>query len=254
MPKVINEDVMFDGNSGNNTIKLPDKRYKTDETKKHGGKGGSIDYYANPLGSVSQAVVAGRTTPNANNLGGLYTVYNGNKAYSVYNGKNYDAFGNIEKYKAPKTNTPRGTGTSSYDALMAAFMEQNAAAREQMLNAITRQLEATKNAYSSAMQNTSNEYDNLIDQNEVRKARAKRILKERQANLGNRETGLGRQENLDLNLGYDAQTSNLLKTKQQAVDEIANLIIQAEAEAEQNKANVNNTYANALLQYKLANL
>ena len=145
-------------------------------------------------------------------------------------------------------------GTNYQTELFNLFNEQSNAARQQMLNAITRQLEATKNAYNSAMQNTSNEYDNLIDQNEVRKARAKRILKERQANLGNSETGLGRQENLDLNLGYDAQTSNLLKTKQQAVDEIANLIIQAEAEAEQNKANVNNTYANALLQYKLANL
>lgn len=151
-------------------------------------------------------------------------------------------------------NGDNNTGTNYQTELFNLFNEQSNAARQQMLNAITRQLEATKNAYNSAMQNTSNEYDNLIDQNEVRKARAKRILKERQANLGNSETGLGRQENLDLNLGYDAQTSNLLKTKQQAVDEIANLIIQAEAEAEQNKANVNNTYANALLQYKLANL
>lgn len=183
--------------------------------------------------------------------------YKGNTVWSGRNGSldAYNKHNQIVTARNNYSNGDNGLGDINYQKeLFNLFNDQSNAAREQMLNAITRQLEATKNAYNSAIENTSNEYDNLIDQNEVRKARAKRILKERQANLGNSETGLGRQENLDLNLGYDAQTSNLLKTKQQAVDEIANLIIQAEAEAEQNKANVNNTYANALLQYKLANL
>ena len=72
-----------------------------------------------------------------------------------------------------------------------------------------------------------NEYDSLIDQNEVRKARARRIMKENQANLGINTSGLGRQAQLDMNVGYDNQTSNLQKAKQQAIDEIRNLIIQA---------------------------
>ncbi len=141
-----------------------------------------------------------------------------------------------------------------YDDLMAMFNEQNEKARQQMLNAIQMQLDATKRAYNQQIQGVGDEYDSLIDQNEVRKARARRIMRENQANLGINTSGLGRQEQLDMNVGYDNQTSNLQKTRQQAIDEIRNLIIQAEAQAKQQEANVNNTYNNALLQWKMANL
>ena len=144
--------------------------------------------------------------------------------------------------------------TDYYQQLYDMFAEENAKARDQMLKAIELQLEATKGAYNQSMRNTSDEYDKLIDQNEVKKARARRIMKENQANLGILNGGLGRQEQLDLNVGYDANTVGLHKAKQQAIDEITNLITQAEAEAENNRANVNNTYSNALMQWRLANL
>ena len=165
---------------------------------------------------------------------------------------------------APNTDYPNNTGstggssTSSapdyYQQLYDMFQSENAKARDQMLNAIALQLEATKNAYNKSMQNTGDEYDKLIDQNEVKKARARRLMRENQANLGIGDSGLGRWDKANLDLSYDATSGNLHKAKQQAIDEITNLITQAEAEAENNRANVNNTYTNALLQWKLANL
>lgn len=153
--------------------------------------------------------------------------------------------------------TTGSTGSSApnyYNDLAAMFNDENEKARQQMLNAIQLQLDATKRAYQQQMASVGDEYDNLIDQNEVRKARAQRIMRENHANLGITGTGLGRQERLGINVGYDNQTSNLGKAKQQAIDEIQNLIIQAEAQAENSRANANNSYNNALLQWKLANL
>ena len=186
--------------------------------------------------------------PNNNGRGGRAQ---DNKTITIDNGKKTLPY-------TPKASTgstgSADTGTNYYDELYNMFQSENAKARDQMLNAIALQLEATKNAYNKSMQNTGDEYDKLIDQNEVKKARARRLMRENQANLGIGDSGLGRWDKTNLDLAYDATSGNLHKAKQQAIDEITNLITQAEAEAENNRANVNNTYTNALLQWKLANL
>ena len=161
---------------------------------------------------------------------------------------------NVDPVIPNKDPVSTASPTNYYNDMMAMFNDENEKARQQMLNAIQLQLDATKRAYQQQMASVGDEYDNLIDQNEVRKARAQRIMRENHANLGITGAGLGRQERLGLNIGYDNQTSNLGKAKQQAIDEIRNLIIQAEAQAENSKANANNSYNNAMLQWKLANL
>ena len=140
------------------------------------------------------------------------------------------------------------------DELWALFQKQNEEARQNRLNAIMAQLQATKDAYGLQQRQIGDEYDKLVDQNEVRKYRAMRALRENQANRGIDTSGLGRQEGLLLDTNYNNKTIDIKRTKQQAIDEIANLMTQAEAEAANNKATVNDTYDNALLQWRLANL
>lgn len=140
-----------------------------------------------------------------------------------------------------------------YDDLMSAFAEQNAAARDAAIEAILKNLEAVKGSYKSQIEDVVAEYQKLVNQNEVAKDRARRVIRENQANRGQLDSGLGRQEMLDMNIGYDNITSNLNAARVKAVNDINNLIIQAEAEANANKANVYNNYNNALLEYRLAN-
>lgn len=142
---------------------------------------------------------------------------------------------------------------SFYDDLMSAFLEMNEAARQSAIDAILKNLDAVKGTYKDQIQQTIDEYNKLVNQNEVAKDRARRVVKENQANRGQLDSGMGRQERLNLDIGYDNKTADLNSARQQAVNEIYNLIAQAEAEAASNKASINNQYDNAILQWQIAN-
>jgi len=144
--------------------------------------------------------------------------------------------------------------TNYYNDLYNIFQQQNAAARDAAINAIIKNLEGVRSSYQGKIKEVGDEYDRLIDENELKKERARRITRENQANRGQLESGLGRQELLSQDIGYNKITSNLNSAKTKAINDIYNLITQAEAEAENNKANISNNYANALLQYRLANM
>lgn len=143
-------------------------------------------------------------------------------------------------------------GSSYYDDLMAAFMKQNEDSRQAAIDAILSNLDAVKGTYKNQIQSIINEYQDLIDQNEVAKDRARRTIRENQANRGQLDSGMGRQEQLEMNIGYDNATSNLKSARESAINEIMSLIAQAESEANTNKATINNNYNNALLEYQLA--
>ena len=129
----------------------------------------------------------------------------------------------------------------------------NEAARQEAIDAILKNLDAVTGTYKDQIQQTIDEYAKLVNQNEVAKDRARRVVKENQANRGQLDSGMGRQERLNLDIGYDNKTADLNAARQQAVNEIYNLIAQAEAEAAANKASVNNQYDNAILQWQIAN-
>lgn len=143
--------------------------------------------------------------------------------------------------------------TNYYDDLMKAFMEQNSAQRQFAIDAILANLESVKGAYKGQIQKVVDDYQNLINENEVNRERTRRRIREDQANRGQLDAGLGRQERLNLDATYDTNQANLNSARENAVNEIYNLIAQAESEAKQNKAQVENNYANALLQWQLAN-
>ncbi len=147
-----------------------------------------------------------------------------------------------------------GGGYDYYSSLLAQFEKQAQDARDAAIAAIMKQLEATKGTYNNQIDDVKAQYRRLIDENEVKKYQARRVVRENQANRGQLNSGLGRQEQLNLNVGYDKQTSNLNSSRTRAVNDIMNLITQAEAEAENQKANIMSNYANQLLQLRLATL
>ena len=161
----------------------------------------------------------------------------------------------------PKTTSPSSTSSYGSDAvpdyyseMLAQFEAANAKAKDDVLKSIESQLQAALGTYEGQKRSVSDQWDRLIDQNEVNKFRAHKLARERQANLGIGDSGLGRWDRTNIDTSYDATTGQHHRAKQQAIDEIENLIAQEKATAERQKAEANNTYANALLQWKLANL
>lgn len=141
--------------------------------------------------------------------------------------------------------------TKAYQDLLAYFEQQNHAAETSALEAISARLNAIKGQYSNALKDSDAEFQKLINQNEVNKYRSARAIREALANRGQLNSGLGRQEALSTDIKYGNTQANLLVERQKARNDINNLIIQAEAEAEADKANARNQFANALTQYKL---
>lgn len=205
---------------------------------------------ATPYGSVSQAVVAGRADPVSNAvLPNSYTVYDGkNRTAISQDGQYITGYAN-GAYNTNTTDTggDEGDKTDYYQLLLDAFKSGYADERNAAIEAIMKNLDAVKGTYKSQIEQIMNEYNGLIDENEVAKERTRRAIKERQANRGQLDSGLGRQEQLDLEVGYDNATSDLKLAREQAINEIYNLITQAEAEAASNKATINNSYNQSLL-------
>lgn len=207
-----------------------------------------VDYYTNKGNNYLDA-------GNGDNAAGTYS----------YASRFTDDYTSTDDYKdlvnqyytnkaADEAKAAADAQASAYsEELMKAFMEQNEASRQAMIDAIMQNLDAVKGTYKAQIQQIIDEYNDLVDQNEVKKDQERRRLRETQANRGQLDSGMGRQEMLDMNLGYDNITSDLNAARVAAVNEIYNLIAQAEAEANTNKANVNNNYNNALLEYQLAN-
>lgn len=215
-------------------------------------------------GSVSQAVVAGRADPIPNTSG--YTVYSGTNRATIS-----PTTGKVTATASGAYNKPSSGGGSSgggssprqiietlstdgyYNQLLDYFKDKNEEARSSAIKAIMQRLETLKGMYGTQMEDLDEEYQKLINQNEVQRYKSKGAIREALANRGQLDSGLGRQEQLYLDTKYGNQTSNLKAQKQKAKQDIQNLINQAIAEAEADKAETNNAYNNALLQYELAN-
>lgn len=140
-----------------------------------------------------------------------------------------------------------------YNELLEYFKDKNEEARKSAIAAIMQRLNTLKGMYGTQLDELDEEYQALINQSEVQRYKSKSAIREALANRGQLDSGLGRQEQLYLDTKYGNQTTNLKAQRQKAKQDIQNLINQAIAEAEADKASTNNTYNNALLQYELAN-
>lgn len=163
-----------------------------------------------------------------------------------------------KKSPSPSNDSPRQiieelSTDGYYNQLLDYFKDKNEEARNSAIAAIMQRLNTLKGMYGTQMEDLDEEYQKLINQNEVQRYKSKGAIREALANRGQLDSGLGRQEQLYLDTKYGNQTSNLKAQKQKAKQDIQNLINQAIAEAEADKAETNNAYNNALLQYELAN-
>ena len=210
--------------------------------------------------SASGATITGVTSSSGKSKSGAYTnagatpqqyknVYN---KYGILSNSN--SGGGNRYYGGGGGGESYSSGNDYYASLLASFESQAKQARDAAIAAIMKNLEATKGTYNNQIEEVKDKYGRLIDENEVKKYQARRVIRENQANRGQLDSGLGRQQQLNMNIGYDNQTSNLNSSRTRAVNDIMNLITQAEAEAENNKANIMNNYANQLLQFRLANM
>lgn len=214
---------------------------------------------------ISKSVDAGKVVNNTTAKALGYNNYQDYLQTQKLRAQGLNETNNWGQPTSDNTKTPSGGGGNPrqtienlttngyYDQLLDYFKDKNEEARNSAIAAIMQRLNTLKGMYGTQMEDLDEEYQKLINQNEVQRYKSKGAIREALANRGQLDSGLGRQEQLYLDTKYGNQTSNLKAQKQKAKQDIQNLINQAIAEAEADKAETNNAYNNALLQYELAN-
>lgn len=141
------------------------------------------------------------------------------------------------------------TETPAYDprqGLIDYYKAQNENARKSAIDAIEARLKTQLGLYENQFGEMNDNYDSLINQAEVNYYKSKGKMREALANRGQLDSGLGRQETLNLNIARGNELSNINRQRQKAHDDYNNSIASLKAEAEADKATVNNQYANEL--------
>lgn len=162
----------------------------------------------------------------------------------------------------PKATTPTkassssggGSGGSTYSepaydprqGLIDYYKAQNENARKSAIDAIEARLKTQLGLYENQFGEMNDNYDSLINQAEVNYYKGRRGLREALANRGQLDSGLGRQETLNLNIARGNELSNINRQRQKSRDDYNNAVASVRAEAEADKATVNNQYANEL--------
>lgn len=138
---------------------------------------------------------------------------------------------------------------SSYDprqGLIDYYKAQNENARKSALDAIEARLKTQLGLYENQFGAMNDNYDALINQAEVNYYKSRGRMREALSNRGQLDSGLGRQENLNLNIARGNELSNINRQRQKAKDDYNNSIASLKAEAEADKATINNQYATEL--------
>lgn len=146
-----------------------------------------------------------------------------------------------------------GYGGNNYNALWEYFRNMNEQGRQDAINAILARLNTNIDMYNGQLGDVNDEYQKLINQSEVNRYRSKHSVREALANRGQLDSGLGRQEQLNLDISYGNQLNNILMERERQRNEIRNKISELRANAEEEKANVNNQYNEQLLKWQSAN-
>lgn len=155
--------------------------------------------------------------------------------------------------KSDPTNDPTyygsggGGGTSAAD-IQSAYNDELIQARDAELAALEARLQSSIDMYNQQLNQIKANYEGLRDQSELDRYKSRRALREALANRGQLDSGYGRQEALNADLGYSSQLNAINLQEQQANQEIQNQINQLKADNLANKANIRAKYAEALRQ------
>jgi len=140
-----------------------------------------------------------------------------------------------------------GGGTSAAD-IQSAYNDELIQARDAELAALEARLQSSIDMYNQQLNQIKANYEGLRDQSELDRYKSRRALREALANRGQLDSGYGRQEALNADLGYSSQLNAINLQEQQANQEIQNQINQLKADNLANKANIRAKYAEALRQ------
>lgn len=162
----------------------------------------------------------------------------------------------------PKATTPTKASSSSgggssgsyteapaYDprqSLIDYYKTQNENARKSALDAIEARLKTQLGLYETQYADMNDNYDALRNQAEVNYYKSRNALRESLSNRGQLDSGLGRQEALNLGIARGNEQGNINRQRQKTRDDYNNAVASLNAEAEADKATVNNQYANEL--------
>lgn len=138
---------------------------------------------------------------------------------------------------------------SAYDirqGIIDRLTQQNNDARDSALRAIDARLKTQRGLYENQFADMNDNYDALINQSEVNYYKSKSALREALANRGQLDSGLGRQEALNLGVARGNELGNINRQRQKAHDDYNNAIASLDAEAEADKATIHNQYATEL--------
>lgn len=170
-----------------------------------------------------------------------------NDYYKVQKGiEDYNGGGNTVNNTTETSNAKSSYSQSLFDY----FKEKNEKARQSSLDAILAKLKMGESQYNANIDNITDQYQALRNQSEVERYKSQRAMREALANRGQLDSGFGRQEQLELDTQYGNAINSLNTQETKAKNEVQNLIAQLRAEAELEKANIENQYNAAIENFK----
>lgn len=176
---------------------------------------------------------------------------------NIYSAKNEDSnkdvdggLGGSNAGESGSSASTTGTTPSYSQSLFNYFKEQNDKARKSSLDAILAKLKMGEKQYNANLDDITDQYQALRNQSEVERYKSQRAMREALANRGQLDSGLGRQEQLEMDTQYGNAINSLNSQEAKAKGEVKNLIAQLRAEAELEKANIENQYNTAIQNFK----
>lgn len=193
---------------------------------------GVVSSVANQLNTKKPAVSTPSTSQPTTSSSADVASSTGGRTSSGGNG----GYSGSQQYSAPQQ-------SDYYAELMAAIDAQTRARKDAQLAALDAQLKRGLSDYDAQIGALDPIYQGYRNESEVERYKAQKALRESQANRGTFDSGLGRQEVLDLqtnygnnlnaiNMQYQAELDALNRAKQALNDEAAAQRIQIESDIE----------------------
>lgn len=143
--------------------------------------------------------------------------------------------------ETPTTST-KSSGGSSVSSVYSMIQSMYEAQRQQAIAEIQRAMEKAVANYQNQIDNLGQNYDPLRNQSEVERYKSEQALKEQLANGGNTYSGMGRQEQLNLQNNYSNALNSINMQQQNELDALTKAIADAKQEGEYQKANAGYNY------------
>lgn len=120
-------------------------------------------------------------------------------------------------------------------------------ARDAAISSLQASLNANLKAYDNQLSGLGDQYQQLRNQSEVERYKAMKSVREALANRGQLDSGLGRQETLNLNTQYGNAINNINLQEQKAREELEAAKNQLRAQYQASLADIESAFANTYL-------